>query len=181
MTTLIYRSPEGKAVKTTLLAADLSATTVAQLRAKAAEVSSLAADRVNLLYCGRLLTDDGATLLSQGVRAGGAMVHVIKKPDGNLVAPMGPKTLTDEEMRQFFVAFGMALRNPALNVVIKRLTERENLESLAATCPGLSTDPMALALLSKPEMLLMLLKPEVLQKVTGNIPSPPARSSTLAV
>ena len=82
------------------------------------------------------------------------------------------REMTDDEMSQFLLAFGLACRNPTLNVVMKRLTERENLESMAAACPGLLEDKVALALLAKPEMLIMMLaKLDSLKKVSREHPA----------
>jgi hypothetical protein len=145
---------------------------VSELRRMAASHAGngLSADEVNLMYCGRLLRDDDF-VSNVGLKAG-STVHVLRRPRSFAPPAAEPRTLSDAEMRQFFTAFGMAIRQPALNVVFRRLTEDcDNLESLAAACPGLASDHTALALLSKPEMLLMLLKPEVLQKAAKEHPA----------
>ena len=69
------------------------------------------------------------------------------QPESLEQIPLEPRTLSEDDMKQLFLAFGMALRNPTLNTVLKRLTDRENRESLAAACPGLAQDPLAMALL----------------------------------
>ena len=44
---------------------------------------------------------------------------------------------------RFTIAFGSALKHPAFNKVVRRLVQRDNMDSLAAACPGLSTDLVA--------------------------------------
>eukprot|EP00095_Tigriopus_kingsejongensis_P002269 maker-scaffold8426_size2735-snap-gene-0.2 protein:Tk02269 transcript:maker-scaffold8426_size2735-snap-gene-0.2-mRNA-1 annotation:"ubiquitin-like protein 7" len=144
-------------------------TSVRALLDEAAKLTNTPVDRLQLLLRGSLLRVE-ATLLEAGVK-NRSQVYVLRKPTPLSVEPMEAKDLSDEEMRRFFVAFGMAIRNPALSGVLKRLTERDHLESLAAACPGLAQDPMALAFLNKPEMLMMLLKPQILQKVAQKHPS----------
>lgn len=48
---------------------------------------------------------------------------------------------------------------------------RETLETLAATCPGLADDHLAMAVLSKPEMLALLMKKDVLKRVARERPA----------
>lgn len=149
----------GQVHKGKLDAADLDLP-VTEARARAASKAGLPADGVTLLYCGKILKDGDAarkTLRDWGMKAGSTL-HVLKKPDAHEDIPMEPRELSEDDVKQFYIAFGMAMRNPAFNVVIKRLTsDKENLQSLAAACPGLAQDHVALALLSKPETLVMLL------------------------
>ncbi len=147
---------------------------VRELVKLAAEMTALPEDRVRLLRCGRVLNDgtkDDLALTEFGVK-GGSSVHVLKIPRRDPVPPAEPKELSDEEVRRFFLAFGMVLTKPDLAAIVRRLTDsRESLEMLAATCPGLAGDPLALAALSRPEMLLMLMKKETLRKVAREHPA----------
>jgi hypothetical protein len=96
----------------------------------------------------------------------GSTLHILKTPDSCSPMLLEPRELSEDEMKQFFIALGMAIRNPQFIGVIKRLTEnKENLDNLAAACPGLAQDPMAMAILSKPEMLLLLFSP--VQRTAG--------------
>ncbi len=160
---------DGKAVRLTLTPEEIGETTVAQLKARVTQKAPQL-ERMNLLYCGRLLNQEGASLASFGVKRG-SCVHAIKEPTGAVAKPIEPKNFTDQEIKSFCLALEMAIQNPALGNVLKRLTDRENLESLVAACPGLVEDPVALALLSKPEMLLMLLKMETVKKLGQQHPS----------
>ena len=70
------------------------------------------------------------------------------RPSASTAPPLAPVTITDAEADRFRVAFGSALRNPAFNKVVRRLLHRENMESLAAACPGLQDDLVAQAFLT---------------------------------
>ena len=60
-----------------------------------------------------------------------------------------------------FSLLNWAIRTPQFSVVMKRLTEdKDNLGNLVAACPGLEQDPVALALLSRPENLMMVFTPD---------------------
>ncbi len=54
-----------------------------------------------------------------------------------------PVKVSDDDFQKFRLAFGSALKNPAFTRVSRRLLKRENMESLAAACPGLETDLVA--------------------------------------
>jgi hypothetical protein len=70
------------------------------------------------------------------------------RPPAPPAQPVAPVTITDTEADRFRVAFGSALRNPAFSRVVRRLLHRENMESLAAACPGLQEDLVAQAFLT---------------------------------
>merc|ERR1719219_381574 len=70
--------------------------------------------------------------------------------------------LSQEEIRKFGVAFKTAMKTPSFSVVVKRLLERENMDSLAAACPGLSEDVVAQSFLTRPDLLGQLCDPETL-------------------
>ncbi len=70
--------------------------------------------------------------------------------------PLIPVTISDTEADRFRVAFGSALRNPAFKKVVRRLLHRENMESLAAACPGLQDDLVAQAFLTVPYASVLL-------------------------
>ena len=60
---------------------------------------------------------------------------------------VAPVSTTDEEVQQFMLAFGMAVRNPNFNQMATKAAK--NLEDLCASVPGLDKDPVACAFLSK--------------------------------
>lgn len=131
-------------------------------------------DSFLLMYCGVVLRDDDQPLSSHNIRPTTASVHVFPKPpvtsnearsDDNLAPKM-----SDDEMQQFMIAFGMAVRNPAFNRVVQRLKHRESLENLVAACPDLAKDPVSCAFLTKPELLISLLDQETLKYVSERHP-----------
>lgn len=62
------------------------------------------------------------------------------------------------------------MTHPELKKTLKKSMDPESFQSLAAVCPGLSSDPLSLAFLSSPESLLLLSKYEVIKKVSKVIP-----------
>lgn len=145
--------------------------TLGSIRSEAAKMSGLDEGAFNLLHCGRLLrtTEDSKTLSACNVRPTSTL-HIIPKAPQQQVDPAAKRTLSEDEMQQFLIAFGMAVRNPAFHRVAQRLGKRESLENLTATCPELAKDPIALAFLSKPELLFSLLEPETLKYVSDKHP-----------
>merc|ERR1719264_538304 len=103
-------------------------------------------------------------------KGGLVMITVLPPPVAAPAAP-APVKMTGEEIKRFTIAFGSALKHPAFNKVVRRLVQRDNMDSLAAACPGLSTDLVAQAFLTRPELLLHLIEPETLTKVGEERPS----------
>ena len=62
------------------------------------------------------------------------------KPNATTVDPVN---LSEDDYQKFRLAFKSALKNSAFTRVSKRLLQRENMENLAAACPGLQEDPLA--------------------------------------
>ncbi len=72
------------------------------------------------------------------------LIMVIPMPAPRPPPPaLEPAKVTDDDFQKFRLAFGSALKNPAFTRVSRRLLKRENMESLAAACPGLETDLVA--------------------------------------
>ena len=139
-------------------------TKILSLRTKVAELLQMELNSFNLLYCGRKL-DDEKTVGHYGIKATSS-VHVIPKAPVQVQDEIDEtRTVTDDELQQFMIAFGMAIKNPVFNRVAQGLAKRENLESLIAATPSLAKDPIACGFLSKPELLLSLLDPETYKYV----------------
>ena len=130
-----------------------------------AVVPEIPRERRRIVHLGKILNKDGdsaakTTLKECGVKKG-SVVWIMKAPEKFMPMPMEPREVTEAELQQFFVALALAIRNPQFSVVVKRLTEdKDNLGNLVAACPGLDQDPVALALLSKPENLMMVFTPD---------------------
>jgi len=137
---------------------------VTQLRSDVAKLLQMELTSFNLLYCGRIL-DDERTIGSYKIKSTSS-VHVIPKPPKqDFEETEERKAVTDEELQQFMIAFGMAVKNPAFNRVAQGLSKRENLEMLIAANPSLAKDPIACGFLTKPELLLSLLDPDTYKYV----------------
>ena len=142
---------------------------VAKLITEAASFSSAPADRLVLTYQGTILTP--GTSLDTYQLAPGGLVMVAELPAPPTMTKPQPVTMTTEEIKRFGVSFKTAFKNPSFSTVVKRLLERENMDSLAAACPGLSEDQVAQGFLTRPELLLHLLDPDTLGKVAKSHPS----------
>jgi len=140
---------------------------VAQLLDKAASLASAPGERLVLTYQGHILSPSAALEVPKG---GLVMITVLPPPPAAPAAP-APVKMTGDEIKRFTIAFGSALKHPAFNKVVRRLVQRDNMDSLAAACPGLSTDLVAQAFLTRPELLLHLIEPETLTKVGEEHPS----------
>jgi len=140
---------------------------VAQLLDKAASLASAPGERLVLTYQGHILSPSAALEVPAG---GLVMITVLPSPPATPAAP-APVKMTGDEIKRFTIAFGSALKHPAFNKVVRRLVQRDNMDSLAAACPGLSTDLVAQAFLTRPELLLHLIEPETLTKVGEEHPS----------
>jgi len=161
LVTVLQPTP-GKLIKTKAEFAS-----VPELRQAAAELSGLPANNFRLVWQGIVLKDDFDT-----TKLANSLVMVVPiAPPVVADVPPPPVTVSDEEAHRFRMAFGSALRNPAFSKVVKRLTVRENMDSLAAACPGLTQDPVAQAFLTRPELLLQLLDPNNLKKIGQDHPS----------
>jgi len=140
---------------------------VAQLLDKASNLASAPGERLVLTYQGHILSPSAALEVPKG---GLVMITVLPPPPAAPAAP-APVKMTGDEIKRFTIAFGSALKHPAFNKVVRRLVQRDNMDSLAAACPGLSTDLVAQAFLTRPELLLHLIEPETLTKVGEEHPS----------
>jgi len=161
---------DGKTRRGKLEHAEWADLTLEQVLQKLDEVvPEIPRDKRRLIHLGKILnkdTGDNAasyktkTLKECGIKRGSVM-WIMKVPEKFTPMPMEPREMTEAEMQQFFVALAMAIRTPQFSVVMKRLTEdKDNLNNLVAACPGLEQDQVALALLAKPENLMMVFTPD---------------------
>jgi len=140
---------------------------VSKLREKAANVTQLEASNFNLIYCGKVLDDD-RTLESYGIRST-SCVQVMAKAQVGEVTKVAPVPATDENVQQFMLAFGMAVKNyPSFIKIASRAAK--NMDDMCASVPGLDQDPVACAFLSKPELMLSLLHPQTFKYVAEKHP-----------
>lgn len=145
---------------------------VDSLFTEAAALTSSPSGRLCLTYRGMLLKA-GQSLESLSLKPGATvMVRTLPEPPKPKPAPT-PVVMSPDDISKFNLAFGSAFKNhpAAFNKVVARLLTPENMESLAAACPGLGDDLVAQAFLTKPELLSLLLDPASLTKVAAEHPS----------
>lgn len=146
------------------------ATSVAELRQVASDLSHIENDRFRLTWQGSVLKDsfDVCKLSNSLVMV---VPMAVPQPSTPFIAKPDPIEITEGEIQRFRLAFGSAIRSPAFSKVVKRMLLQENMESLAAACPGLQQDTVAQAYLTRPELLIHLLDMETLKKISKNHPS----------
>ena len=142
---------------------------VSKLFSEAASFSASSEDNLELSYLGKILRK-GDTLDAYEVSEGG-LIMVTEMPAPRTVVKPEPAKLSSEEIRKFGVAFKTAMKTPSFSVVVKRLLERENMDSLAAACPGLSEDVVAQSFLTRPDLLAQLCDPETLTSLATSRPA----------
>ena len=86
---------------------------VSDLRSRVASIINKSPDSFLLMHCGVVLRDDDQPLSSHNIRPTTASVHVFPKPpatsnEARSADNLAPK-MSDDEMQQFMIAFGMAV------------------------------------------------------------------------
>jgi len=147
---------------------------VGQLREKVAEVlaSQNQAEHgtsFKIIYCGRILKDETKKLKDHGISARSS-IQVIPSlgEEGNEGRPV-PTAITDEDLQQSFVAFTLAARNPNFTQTVAKAVR--NFDDMCATVPGLDRDPVACAIITKPELLLSLKDQDTFKYVAEKHPA----------
>lgn len=145
---------------------------VNKLMEEAASFVSVSLDRVTLTYQGTVLKS-GERLEKFGLKPGGLVMVVVLPVPLPVKEKPAPVNMKPEDVKKFGLAFGSAFKNhpAAFTKVVKRLLVAENMDSLAAACPGLSEDLVGQAFLTRPELLLHLLDPNIMAKVGAEHPS----------
>lgn len=98
-------------------------------------------DHFKLLFLGRQIIDNDQPMSYYKMNSN-STIHVI---ESGMQGAMAADEISekkpapsDDEIQQFLIAFGMAVRNPCFHKVAQRLAQRENLETSVATCPDLA-------------------------------------------
>lgn len=122
---------------------------------------------LELIYCGNILDDD-ATLTSCGIKPG-VMIHVLKKKEPE--TPVPSRTLSEADVQQLVVAFRAFTLSFGYRAALQRLSRPEVLENIIATTPGLSEDPVAIAMIQDPELLVHMSDPDTVRRIAELHPS----------
>jgi len=140
---------------------------LSDLKAEAAVLCNLKVETFRLVFQGVVLDDKfDVTKLTNNI------VMVVPLPPAKPhPTTVDPVNLSEDDYQKFRLAFKSALKNSAFTRVSKRLLQRENMENLAAACPGLQEDPIAQAFLTKPNLLIHLLDQDTLKLVAQKHPA----------
>lgn len=125
---------------------------VISIKSEAAKKINTENQRLELIYCGTIL-DDESTLVSYGIKSG-VMIHVLSKTEDPPAVPH--KVLTKTEIQQLVVAFRAFTLSSGYRTALQRFSRPEVIETIIAATPGLSDDPVALALIQDPDLLVHL-------------------------
>lgn len=115
-----------------------------------------------------MILEDDSTLASYGVKHG-VTIHVLEKKEP--VTEVQPRTLSETEIQQLVVAFRAFTLSAGYRAALQRLSRPEVLENIIAATPGLANDPVAIAMIKDPELIVHMSDPETVRKVAKEHPS----------
>lgn len=97
------------------------------------------------------------------------MVHVLKKNEPEKPVPI--KNLTEADVQQLVVVFRAFTLSFGYRAALQRLSRPEVLENIISTTPGLSEDPVAIAMIQDPELLVHMSDPDTVRRIAELHPS----------
>lgn len=115
-----------------------------------------------------LILEDESLLSTYGIKSG-VMVHVLKKREPEVVPPV--KELSEQEIQQLVVAFKAFTVSSSYRAALQRLSRKEVLDTIIAATPWLEDDPVAIAMVQDPELIVNLSDAETVRKVAKLHPS----------
>ncbi|KRT82997.1 Ubiquitin, partial [Oryctes borbonicus] len=122
---------------------------------------------IDLIYCGIILEDE-KSLSACGVKHG-VTVHVLRK--ANRREPISPKSVTEAEIQELVFAFRSFMISPIYRTALQRLSRPEVLETIKAATPGLADDPVAVAIIQDPELIVQLSDIDTVRRIATLHPS----------
>ncbi|XP_065139017.1 ubiquitin-like protein 7b isoform X1 [Paramisgurnus dabryanus] len=124
---------------------------------------------IDFVHCGCLLKDD-LTLDSYGIKSGSTL-HIIKKmwPEPEVK----PEPVNRSAAAREFRMMQAALHSNAAyrEAVFKTLGNKESLDQIIVASPGLSSDPVALAVLQDKDLFVQFTDPNLLDRLIGSHPA----------
>lgn len=164
---------------TELLKIDLqetTSTTVDKLYQSVSAKLGPTTEQFNLVCYGRILEPKN-TLAHYGIRDS-SVVYAYKKPEIKLPSNSTgtgneqAEGIDPRELTLTYIPIKTAINQPEFISLIEKLKEsRENRENLFSVTPGMSEDPVAMAILQDIDLLYVCLLPENLHKVMNKFPS----------
>ncbi|XP_076047225.1 ubiquitin-like protein 7 [Oratosquilla oratoria] len=128
-------------------------------------LKSAASDK--LIHCGVRLKGN-ESLQDAGITSG-AVIHCLPKK-GNQTTPV-PVPVGISEVQQLLLSLRTLVGNAQFRPLIQKLKTPEMVEKVMAACPEVQRDPMALALMQDPELVLGLVNPDHLSEVVEEHPA----------
>ncbi|KAK4881421.1 hypothetical protein RN001_004740 [Aquatica leii] len=116
---------------------------------------------IELVYCGVILDDD-SSLSSCGVKSG-VTVHVLEKKVST--TNIQARKLTETDVQQLVVAFRGFSLSSGYRAALQKLSRPEVLDNIVSATPGLSEDPVAIAMIRDPELIIQMADPDTVRKV----------------
>ncbi|CAG7815973.1 unnamed protein product [Allacma fusca] len=170
--------------KATLEEADLKELTVQSLKEIAVQSKpelglTVNANEIDILYNGKVLPDDpGATLESLKVKPNTA-VHIIKKL-GSISAKKQEefeefkkqplKVISPEVIAELATALKTMILSPTFYSAVDDLSDPKTLKAVLAVVPNLKYDPIGIAIIQDPSMILYLADEESLKSLAKTRP-----------
>ncbi|KAK9695597.1 Ubiquitin family [Popillia japonica] len=127
----------------------------------------VAKHQIELIYCGIILEDD-KSLSSCGVKHG-VTLHVLKKTIPR--EPIPPRPVTEADIQELVLAFRAFMISPIYRTALQRLSRPEVLETIKAATPGLADDPVAIAIIQDPELIVQLSDLDTVKRIATHHPS----------
>ncbi|CAH0554011.1 unnamed protein product [Brassicogethes aeneus] len=121
---------------------------------------------IELSYCGVIMEDEN-TLSSYGVTPG-VIVYGLEKKKPLIEVPK--KKYTEVDVQQIVVAFKSFTMSSGYRNALQRLSRVEVLDKIKAAIPGLGDDPVALAIIQDPELIVHMSDPDTVRKVSETHP-----------
>ncbi|XP_050303951.1 ubiquitin-like protein 7 [Anthonomus grandis grandis] len=126
-------------------------------------------DDFELTFCGFLL-DDKKPLSSYGVTAG-VTIHVIEKLKPKQSAKCEPPKINEAFIQELASSYRSFRASPSFRTTLHRLENPTDLDKIISAVPGLQDDPMAIAFISKPDILTQLEDPKTCWKIAERNPT----------
>lgn len=126
-------------------------------------------DLIDFVHCGCVLKDD-LTLDSYGIKSGSTL-HIIKKtwPEPEIQPEPVNRSAAAREFRMLQAA--MLSNATYREAVFKMLANKESLDQIIVASPGLSSDPVALAVLQDKDLFVQFTDPNLLDTLIRSHPS----------
>lgn len=97
------------------------------------------------------------------------MVHVLTKR--GTPNPVPPRNLSEAEIQQLVMAFRAFTLSYGYRATLQKLSRPEVLENIIAATPGLSKDPIAIAMIQDPELIVHMSDPDTVKLIAKHHPT----------